>query len=222
MNPSTVAGDASKMLRVNAGGTAYELRTPAQVKSDLSLTTGTDIQAFSARLTEIAALAPTSDKFIAGDGTNFVLKTPAAARTSLGLGGSATLAVGTAAGTVAAGDHVHSAADVTTGTLPVARGGTNATSFTADSLIISNASGTALGSFAPCSSGQVMGSNGTAWGCTTAADSTKVSKSGDTMTGSLKIPTLDVASSNVAHAVVNSNLPTSLAAFPFRTETLAD
>ncbi len=212
MNPSTVAGDAGKMLRVNAGGTVYELRTAAEVKTDLSLGTmasetatdylskagnlsglantttarsnlgvaiGTNVQAFSARLSEVAALSPTADNFIVGDGTNFVLKTPATARTSLGLGGAAILNVGTAAGTVAAGDdsrlsdsrtptsHVHSAADVTSGTLVVARGGTNATSFTADSLVLTNVTGTALGSFAPCSSGQVMGSNGTAWGCTT-------------------------------------------------------
>ncbi|OFZ35253.1 MAG: hypothetical protein A3D17_08605, partial [Bdellovibrionales bacterium RIFCSPHIGHO2_02_FULL_40_15] len=61
-------------------------------------------QPLDAQLTDIAGLSPLANNFISGDGTNFVLKTPAEARTSLGLGGAAILNVGTAAGTVAAGD----------------------------------------------------------------------------------------------------------------------
>jgi hypothetical protein len=69
--------------------------------------------------------------FVAGDPV-----TPTQQRTALSLGGAALLNVGTSAGTVAAGDdarlsdartptaHEHSAADITSGTLAVARGGT--------------------------------------------------------------------------------------------------
>ncbi len=69
--------------------------------------------------------------------------------------------------TASVASHTHSTTEITSGTLSVTRGGTGATSFTADSLVISNVTGTALTGFAPCSAGQVMGSNGTAWGCTT-------------------------------------------------------
>lgn len=48
-------------------------------------------QPLDAELTAIAALTPTADNFIAGDGATWVIKTPAAARLSLGLGTLATL-----------------------------------------------------------------------------------------------------------------------------------
>ncbi|MGE3758059.1 MAG: hypothetical protein AB7H97_09890, partial [Pseudobdellovibrionaceae bacterium] len=39
LNPAPVIGDALSFIRMNAGGTAYEVRTPVQVRSDLSLGT---------------------------------------------------------------------------------------------------------------------------------------------------------------------------------------
>ena len=45
-------------------------------------------QPLDAQLTDVAGLLPTTDNFIVGDGVNFILKTPATARTSLGLGNS--------------------------------------------------------------------------------------------------------------------------------------
>ena len=81
--------------------------TPIAVAQSQVTNLTTDLgnkQPLDAQLTDIAALSPTANNFISGDGTNFVLKTPADARTSLGLGGAALLNVGTAAGTVAAGD----------------------------------------------------------------------------------------------------------------------
>jgi hypothetical protein len=47
---------------------------------------GTDAQAYDAGLTDIAALAVTDGNFIVGDGANWVVKSGATARTSLGLG----------------------------------------------------------------------------------------------------------------------------------------
>ena len=61
-------------------------------------------QPLDSDLTAIAALTPTDSHLIVGNGTTFVAETGATARASLGLGDSATKNVGTAAGTVAAGD----------------------------------------------------------------------------------------------------------------------
>ena len=66
----------------------------ATARTNLGLEIGSDVQAFSARLTDLAALAPTEDNFILGDGSNFVLRTPAQVRTSLGLGSAAESAAG--------------------------------------------------------------------------------------------------------------------------------
>jgi hypothetical protein len=62
---------------------------------------GTTVQAYDADLGAIAALSPTTDNFIVGNGTAWTLETPAQARTSLGLGTIATAAapVGTVVGT---------------------------------------------------------------------------------------------------------------------------
>jgi len=51
----------------------------------------TSKQASNPRLSNIAGLAVTANNFIVGDGGSFILKTPASARTSLGLGTLATL-----------------------------------------------------------------------------------------------------------------------------------
>lgn len=45
----------------------------------------------SARLTELASMAPLSDHFLTGNGSSFVLRTPTDARTALGLGTAATV-----------------------------------------------------------------------------------------------------------------------------------
>jgi len=50
------------------------------------LVVGTDVQAFNARLTDIAGLAVTDGNIIVGNGTNFIAESGATARTSLGLG----------------------------------------------------------------------------------------------------------------------------------------
>jgi hypothetical protein len=53
-------------------------------------TIGSTVQAYDADLTAIAALSPTADNFIVGNGSVWTLETPSQARTSLGLGTIAT------------------------------------------------------------------------------------------------------------------------------------
>lgn len=73
-------------LAVADGGTGAS--DAGTARTNLGLAIGTNVQAYSARLGEIAALSPTLDNFIVGSGTSWVLETPATARTSLGAAAS--------------------------------------------------------------------------------------------------------------------------------------
>ncbi|MCB9027052.1 MAG: hypothetical protein H6625_12080 [Bdellovibrionaceae bacterium] len=68
-----------------------DLSNAATARTNLGLVIGTDVQAYDAQLTDVASLTPSADNFVSGDGTNIVMKTPAQARTSLGLGSAALL-----------------------------------------------------------------------------------------------------------------------------------
>ena len=70
--------------RFTANG--LEGRSYTEVKQDLDLEIGTDVQAYDAGLTDIAGLAVTDGNIIVGNGTNWVAESGATARTSLGLG----------------------------------------------------------------------------------------------------------------------------------------
>lgn len=136
-------GQLSGTLPVTSGGTGATTASGAR--------TSLGAQAAAARLDDIAALAVTADNFVAGNGANLVLKTPAQARTSLGLGSLATLSTindsnwsgtdlavangGTGASDAAtarsnlgaaASSHTHGVGDIT-GTLPLGNGGTGQT-----------------------------------------------------------------------------------------------
>ncbi len=90
---NVVATSYSGTVPVNKGGTGAT--DAATARTNLGLAIGTDVQAYDAQLADIAGLTTTADNFIVGNGSNFVLKTPADARTSLGLGTAAVLNTGT-------------------------------------------------------------------------------------------------------------------------------
>ena len=73
---------------VSLGGTGATSASAA--RTGLGLEIGSDVQAYHANLADVAGLSKTADNFIVADGSNFTLKTPAQARTSLGLGSLST------------------------------------------------------------------------------------------------------------------------------------
>jgi phage-related tail fiber protein len=87
-NISLTTGVTGILPLANGGTGATDAAT---ARTNLGLAIGTNVQAYDATLAAIAALAPTADNFIVGNGTTWVLETPASARSSLGLGTLATL-----------------------------------------------------------------------------------------------------------------------------------
>lgn len=74
--------------------------TAALARSALGLVIGTNVQAYSALLSAIAALTPTDGNIIVGNGATWVAESGATARTSLGLGTAAIVNTGVTAGNV--------------------------------------------------------------------------------------------------------------------------
>jgi hypothetical protein len=71
------------VLAVADGGTGAS--DAATARTNLGLVIGTNVQAWDANLDQIAALAPTDNNFIVGNGTAWALETPAQALLSLGV-----------------------------------------------------------------------------------------------------------------------------------------
>lgn len=95
-----------------SNGTNWVAETGATARASLGVSIGSDVQAFDAGLDAIAGLAVTNGNFIVGNGTTWVAESGATARTSIG---------------AAATSHNHAAGDITSGTLPLTRGGTGQT-----------------------------------------------------------------------------------------------
>jgi len=146
----SAAGDASIEGNViyRAGGTTVPLSdggtgatSASAARTALGLAIGTNVQAFDAQLTDVAGLTPSDSGVIIGDGSNFVVESGSTLRTSLGLGTDATpnfnkieLGDGQTDTTIArgsAGVVTIEGAEVRTGTVPIAKGGTGATSASA-------------------------------------------------------------------------------------------
>jgi len=70
-------------LAVADGGTGAS--NAATARTNLGVAIGTNVQAWDANLDQIAALAPTADNFIVGNGSAWTLETPAQALESLGV-----------------------------------------------------------------------------------------------------------------------------------------
>ena len=75
-------------LAIADGGTGAS--TAADARTNLGLVIGTNVQAFDADLSALAALAVTDGNFIVGNGTTWVAESGGTARLSLGLGTMAT------------------------------------------------------------------------------------------------------------------------------------
>jgi len=72
----------SHIIAVSEGGTGASNAADARI--NLGLEIGADVQAWSTYLDTIAALTPTDNNFIVGDGTTWVAESGATARASLG------------------------------------------------------------------------------------------------------------------------------------------
>jgi hypothetical protein len=70
-------------LAIADGGTGAS--DAATARTNLGLAIGTNVQAWDANLDQVAALAPTADNFIVGNGSVWTLETPAQALASLGV-----------------------------------------------------------------------------------------------------------------------------------------
>lgn len=103
-----LTGNGDRVVVVNAGGTALTVATTgiavtgggtgsttaAGARTNLGLAIGTDVQAYDADLTAIAALANTDGNIIAGNGSAWVAESGATARASLGANDAANLTTG--------------------------------------------------------------------------------------------------------------------------------
>lgn len=159
----TVADGKSAIVYADGAGAGAEV---------VDITNTFNYQPLTATLTAIGALAVTDGNIIVGDGSTWVAESGATARTSLGLGTIATQAsnnVSITGGTITGITSFASNSVAITGgsitgitDLAVSDGGTGASSFTANNVLLGNGT-SSFQTVAPGSSGNVLTSNGTTW-----------------------------------------------------------
>ena len=145
-------------LAVAQGGTGAT--DAGTARTNLGLAIGTNVQAYDADLTAIGGLAKTDGNIIVGDGSTWVAESGATARTSLGLGSIATQA---SSSVTITGGSITGITD-----LAVADGGTGASSFTANNVLLGNGT-SAFQVVDPGTLGNVLTSDGTTWTSAAAA-----------------------------------------------------
>jgi hypothetical protein len=141
----TVANGKSAIVYADGAGAGAEV---------VDVTNDFDFQPLTATLTAIGALAVTDGNFIVGNGSTWVAEDGATARTSLGLGSIATQAANNVSIT---GGSITGITDIT-----VSDGGTGASSFTANNVLLGNGT-SSFQTVAPGTSGNVLTSNGSTW-----------------------------------------------------------
>ena len=125
-------------LAVADGGTGASSASAA--RTNLGVAIGSDVQAYGAKLDALSALAATDSGFIVGNGSTFVLETGATARTSLGVDAAGTdnstdvTLAGKDFASISGQEITFAQIDLTddvTGALPIANGGSGATTASA-------------------------------------------------------------------------------------------
>ena len=153
----------------------------------VDVTSTFNFQPLTATLTAIGALATTDGNFIVGNGSTWVAEDGATARTSLGLGSIATQAANNVSIT---GGSITGITD-----LAVSDGGTGASSFTANNVLLGNGT-SAFQVVAPGTSGNVLQSNGTTWTSGVAPSTALTSNTRQAVTSSATT-TIDISSGQV-------------------------
>ena len=90
----TGSGTAATTTLTAFGRSLIDDADAAAAQVTLALVPGTNVQAYSARLADVAGLSPADGNIIVGDGSTWVAENGATARASLGLGSAATSATG--------------------------------------------------------------------------------------------------------------------------------
>lgn len=157
-----LTADVTGDLPVTEGGTGAS--TASAARTALGVAIGSDVIAYDGSLNTIAPITPTADNFIVGNsvGSGWEGKTPAQARTSLGLGSLATESV--------INDDDWSGTDLT-----VSNGGTGVSTLT-DHYVLVGSGSSAVTAVSPSTSGYVLTSNGTGSDPTFQAASTGITE----------------------------------------------